>query len=376
MANGHQKLAPSSASRWAGQCPGSVPLEAQYPQLAQDPDAAEGDAAHWVVAVLLHGNQAPPVGAIAPNGVVVDDEMLEAAEMMADDVLTRAAGAVLHIEEFVGCPSVHPDNGGTPDVWWVSAATGGWILHVYDFKYGHRFVDAWENWQCLDYASGILDTHLRGYDRNKITLEINVVQPRNYHPSGPIRRWTIECGDTQFGTYEKQLFERAHAALANDPWVLVGPACRDCRGRHACQALQIAADGVADQARELTVAELPPAALGAHLRMLERAEAILDARLTGLREQAEILIRAGQRVPFYTVKQAVGRLKWSKPIEEVAILGDALGLRLTKPAVITPTQAKKLGLTSEIIAAYAENPPGEFKLTQVTQDDARKVFTK
>lgn len=313
----------------------------------------------------------------APNGVVIDDEMLEAAEMMVDDVLARAVGAILHIEEFVGCPSVHPENGGTPDVWLVVAAPpGGWVLRIYDFKYGHRFVDAWENWQCLDYAGGILDTHLRGYDRNKITVEINVVQPRNYHPSGPIRRWSIEAGDTQLGRYTIQLHERAAIATSNSPWVQVGEECRDCRGRHACEALQIAADGIADSIRDLAVAELPPDALGIHLRALERAEAILDARLTGLREQAAITIRAGTRVPFYALKQATGREKWSKSVEEITILGDMLGLQLSKPSVITPAQARRLGVTDEIVSAYADRPPGEFKLSPVTQDDVKRIFSK
>lgn len=348
-------------------------VEAKYPQLTQDQEAADGEAAHWVGASVLKGGPGTSVavGSNAPNGVVLDDEIIESAQVYIDDVTERAGAAVLHIEEFVWCPSVHPDNGGTPDLWWINGAPGGWVLHVYDFKHGHRFVDAFENWQCLDYASGILDLPaLRGYDRNEITVEINVVQPRSFHPTGIIRRWTLNAG-SDLPKYVEQMKQRA-----GESYLYVGAACRDCRGRHACPALQVVADGIADEVCETYVVELPPDALGAELRMLERAEKLLDARLTGLREQATMLIRAGTHVPFFQLKQSFGREKWNKPVEEIILLGELLGLQLAKPAAITPAQARKLGVTKEITTLYAGQAPGEMKITPVTEADVRKVFSK
>lgn len=351
-------------------------MEAAYPQLEQDPEAAEGDAAHWIVATVLRGGAAAAAGMFAPNGVVVTDEMLEAAEIMVDDVRERSAGAILHIEEFVWCPSVHPENGGTPDIWWIGGAPGAYTLHIYDFKYGHRFVDAWENWQCLDYASGILDLpELRGYPREGIQVEINVVQPRNFHPDGMIRRWVLGAGH-DLDTFVGQMRQHAADADGPKPWVRVGAECRDCRGRHACQALHNAADGVADIAGVMSAVELPPEALGVELRMLERAEKLLDARLTGLREQAEIMIRQGKRIPFFQLKQGNNREMWTKSVEEIALVGELLGLQLTTQKPVTPAQARKLGVTTEIVAAYSTRPPGEFKLVPVTEDDVRKVFSK
>lgn len=374
----HAKLQPSSAARWAGQCPGSVQLEAKFPQAVQSAEAAEGDAAHWVVATVLRGGAYPAAGTLAPNGVILDDDMLDAAEVMVDDVRARSAGAVLHIEERVSIAEVHPDNWGTPDVWWITTQEHGFVtLHLYDYKYGHRFVDAFENWQCLDYATGILELPAPAFpdiSHALIKIEINVVQPRNYHPSGMIRRWELTAAE--LSKYSEELRQRAVEATSPKPWSRVGRECRDCRGRHACQVLQYAADNVADIAGETVAVELPPVAVGVELRMLERAAKLLDARLTGLREQAMFQIRAGTAIPFFQLKQGQAREKWAKPLSEIEVLGELVGQKLTKAEPVTPAQARKLGVPDEVVAAYSFRPPGEFKLVPVTDQDAKRIFGK
>ena len=53
MTNKHSKLSPSSAHRWMA-CPGSVRLEAQFPD-ESSPYAKEGTTAHELVESMMRG---------------------------------------------------------------------------------------------------------------------------------------------------------------------------------------------------------------------------------------------------------------------------------------------------------------------------------
>ena len=70
------------------------------------------------------------------------------------------AGSVSHykIEERVAIPAVHANNWGTPDTWIFghNATSGRARLVVIDYKFGHEFVEVFENWQLVDYLFGIL----------------------------------------------------------------------------------------------------------------------------------------------------------------------------------------------------------------------------
>ena len=374
----HRPLPPSSAPRWAGQCPGSVAVEAAHPEAGKSAEALEGDAAHEVLATVLRGGSAPSVGSVASNGVVIDDEIIESVEVFTDDVLeTHGSDALgkLHVEEYVDCATIHPDNGGTPDVWWSAAGMNGGYLFIADYKHGHRFVDAFENWQLIDYAAGLLATvpKLQKLPLESIQVIFTIGQPRSFHPLGPIRRWTTTAAALQ--PYFATLRAMAAEAMSPSPRTIVGPECRDCTGRHACQSLQNAADNVADIAGGVVTFELPPVALGVELRMLDRAEKLLAARLTGLREQALALRRKGVAIPFYELKQGEGRERWTVPVEEVQALGTLVGHDLTKPKPLTPSQVRKLGVDADVVALYSERPKGELKLVQVTDSTARKVFS-
>jgi hypothetical protein len=377
----HAPLPPSSAARWGDQCPGSATLERADANVT-DEDAAEGHAAHWVAAEGL-ATRSVRVGTPAPNGVIVDDEMLEAAEMYVDDVNDQHKPSVAlmntlwHVEERVNCSRIHADNWGTPDLWSFTPNDGlGGLLLVYDFKYGHRFVDAFMNWQMIDYVAGIVERpEFIGLDHREITVIMNVVQPRNYHPVGPIRRWSVKLNELH--KYFEHLQMSAAEATSENPPTRVGPECRDCKGRHACEALHLAADSVADIAGGVAQINLPPDALGVELRMLKRAQTLLDARVTGLEMQALNEIRSGKTVPFFMLEQPQGREHWTKPPEEIAALGAAMGVELLKPNVlITPAQARKAGLDETIVAGFSERPRGALKLVPANTTQTRKVFSK
>lgn len=380
----HAPLAPSSAHQWAPDegCRGSVALQQLYPDAEDSPEAREGTAAHWYVSELLQGRDVA-VGAVAPNGHPVDAEMVDCAlDFLVDirDTLKAATHKGLRVEERVSISVVHPDNWGTPDAYLMDRPNK-W-LHVWDYKYGHRFVDAVGNWQLLDYACGIMETEGLSpdvpYDHpdswHGWRISINVAQPRNFSPLGPIREWYLS-GETLRDTWLPKLRKAAYEAMQPGAPLRTGAHCRDCSARHACPALQQAGAIAMDVSLTAQPVNLPPHAVGLELRQIDDAIKRLEARKTGLEEQALGLIRGGTLVPFYSVEHATGRERWTVPAAEVVLMGDMFGVDLRKePQAITPTQARKAGVDATVIAAYAEKPSGALRLKRVADDAARLAF--
>lgn len=378
----HSKAPISSAARII-QCNGSVPLEALNPETEQSEDARNGDAAHWIAATLLSDlkkfrqSRLFRPGTAAPNGVVIDDEMIEAADIFTSyvhDLVGSDALEAMHVEETIYAPAIHSECWGTPDVWWASVGAAGAIVHIPDFKYGHRFVDAFENWQCIGYGAAVLSRpEFSGIDRNQIQMNFHIIQPRNYHAAGPIRTWTTTAATLI--PYWEQLTLAYAAAFSQSPLCMTGDECRDCRGRHYCPALAKAADNAMDFAGQSTPLNLTTEALAVELRMIHAAKKRLDARATGLEEQALSILRSGQRVPGFMLGQGQAREQWTVDADTVAAMADGFGIDVRKPpSVITPAQARKAGLDVEVVKAISTRPAGALKLEPVTDEKLRKVF--
>lgn len=376
----HAFLAPSSAFRWV-RCALSAALEAAYPEVEASPSSLEGTAAHWAVQMLLQGTPAA-VGTQAPNGVAVTQEMLEAAELVRDDIAATLGpdwAKYLVIERPVQIPRVHPTlNWGTPDYRaWGRLNNGRLCLYVWDFKFGHGVVEAFENWQMTDYTAGLLDeAGVDGIQDQETVVEMIVIQPRAFHRQGPVRRWRVQASDLR--AHVNILANAARVATAPNPPATPTPeGCENCTGRHACEALQRAAYAVADKGGQYGALDLPPHALGLELRALKRAQALLDARVTGLEAQVVATIKRGALVPFWMMESVPGRLAWTRPAAEVFALGDMLGIDLRKAAEpITPTQAKAAAKgMAALFDAYADRPPGAAKLMADDGSKARLTFS-
>ena len=389
LAEAHAKLAPSSAHIWAGDgtpgsgCAASVGLRDLYPEPDDTDEAREGTAAHFYATEMLQGRDPfalPNVQAVAPNGVPIDAEMVDCAQGLLVDVrdvyyAQKGLGGdpQMYVEARVHMPIVHAENWGTPDVLVIDRPRKK--LFVWDYKYGHRFVDAVGNLQLIDYAIGALQTHgIPCADWPHWTVQINIAQPRNYHRFGPIREWQTD-GRVLLDTYVPALYEAAKAAFEPDPKYQTGEHCRDCSARHACPALQQAGAIAMDVSLRSAPVDLPPHAVGLELRQIDDALARLKARQTGLQEQALGLIRSGTTVPFYTAQHAVGRERWTVPAAEVLALGEMFGKALAKPVEpITPKQARDLGIDETVISAYAERPRGALRLEPVDDNAAALAF--
>jgi Protein of unknown function (DUF2800) len=347
------------------QCPGSLTLQALYPEREDTPDAMAGTAAHWVLQQMLTTGRDPQVGELADNGVAVTLEMIEAAAECAEDVRHTLAGtsAVPVVEQYIGLPRVLDGCGGTPD---VRASLSPRMHYAWDFKFGHRYVPAFENWQLIGYASGF------AMDEPGATVVLKIVQPRSFHVDGPVRTWRLQAQD--LAPYVQRLHVAAHEAVGRDPQLRTGPACQDCTARHACPALTERAYEAREVSGKTHPLEITGSLLAVELRTLWDARDRLDARISGLEAQAEALLRT-QAVPGLRLTHGQGRAAWSRPVEEVKAMADMLGVSVLKPpALITPPQAEAAGMPAELVAAYSHRPSGAAKLVADDGTFARQVF--
>lgn len=377
MTTGHAFLAPSSAPRWA-KCERAPSLEAANPETEESPESLEGTAAHWVVQVLLQSGQLPALGTQAPNAVAVTREMHDGAHLVKRAVLERIGSDWQHrmfIEtRLPPTKRIHVSQcWGTPDyLAWSRLPDGRLKLHIFDFKFGHRIVDVREHEQLVAYAAMAIDQ--AGANDLQTIVDFTIIQPRAPHRDGPVRSWMVLAADLR-GLINR-LASQAEAATLPDAKARPDPeACRDCRGRHACDGLQreafhALASGYAGGAHDLT-----PHALGLELRSLARGQALLEARVSGLQAQAEAMLRRGDVVPFWKMSSKPGRLAWNRPIQEVQALGAMMGVELSKPDVITPTQAVAAGLPESLVKMYAGRPPSAMKLEADDGTDARLTFS-
>lgn len=351
-------------------------MKRDYPQ-DDTPESLEGNAAHWLFAEMLAGREVLE-GATATNGVIVTDEMLEGAELFVDTVRQRMPRDRFNVrvEELIACHFVHQQCWGTPDVWGYDGVNK--VLEVIDYKYGHRFVDEYENDQGVTYISGCIDeiAAIVGMQPaildQKLTVNFTIVQPRCFYKGSPVRTWSVKGSDLR--AQVNKLKRAADLALSPNPVAVTNSECRDCSGRHACPALQKAAYADAEFSAMSTPVELSPQASSLELKMLERALERLQARVEGLRESVTAYVRQGYSVPWHRAEQSFGRQQWAMPAEQVIAMGELMGANLSKPGVKTPKQAIKLGIDEGVISAYTVTPLGSMKLVPDNPADARRVF--
>jgi len=360
----HARISPSGMAVTVG-CHGSVIMQERYPN-TPSADSIEGNASHWVAAHMLLGK---PYGKVDPAGTVLDRDMVRHATKFAEYVLSIIRHReLLRVEEYIDLPAIHAECGGTPDAHYLDRKANA--LHIFDYKYGYSWVEAFENWQGLAYAAGIMGviTHLPA----DFTIHIHIVQPRASHPDGPIRTWSLKV--SELIRYVERMAAAARAALEPNPVCTTGKWCKNCRARHECPTLQVSGYDILDLAGPSVPRELTNQQRGAELCLLTRGMALLKARITGLEAQVEADLRAGQMYTTHHLGAGRGATIWDRPNDEVYALGVACGKDLRQDKPITPTQAKDAGIHPDIIKVYSKRIPGKLKLKESDPNQGKKLF--
>lgn len=344
-------------------CPGSRSLRAGLPPEPDTPESIEGDVAHWVALQAALGNSVP--AGTERKGIKVDDDMLDGARLWLETIGEGGAHEVP-----IMIPDVHPDCWGTADFWrWDE---DDHILDVMDYKYGHLYVEEFENSQLMAYASGLLRT----FDApNHTRVRLTVVQPRCYSAK-PVRTWTTTAENIR--KLVAEIAEKVRIATDTSVPVMcyTGPHCLYCPARHICGTLQSASNTVMTFAQYASSNDLDPGPLGVELHLIDKAMELLKGRRSGLAIQAEIYIKEGKRIPNWEMKPGRSNLAWNDP-QKAIIEGDAMGVNLRKEVVpITPTQALDRKLLDEAtINELASRPPAPQKLSYVSLFSIRKALS-
>ena len=375
MSGTHSILAPS-AMAITMQCAASPRMRQPYMNQPGTPESMEGDAAHWLACEVAMGRTGYAVGMTTPDAVPVTQDMIDGAELFAEVV-----GEFATHETRVSIASVHPHMFGTPDADYIEPGT----LAVYDYKFGHRFVEVFENWQLLAYARGVVETRLAGQCPDRIVFTI--VQPRAYHKDGPVRTWS--CSAAELYAYTVRMHAAAHAAVdldgvpKPDAPAQTGPECRDCEARHECTLFQAVASRLADEAGRTERFNLPAPQLGAELSYLDEVIDRLKSRRDGLEIQAEDHLRHGRAVPGYEMGEGQANEKWRDDVSVDEVVGFA---RILHPALVVCSDVKLLTLTQTRAAlkrrkidvaaldGYAVRNRGAMKLQKSSTIRARRAF--
>lgn len=364
MNNEHSLLAPSSAARRMA-CPGSRYLESLYPQTETSDAAREGEQAHRIAASMLKD----PTGIPIFGSVFVPDDMMHGARLYIDDITKTATISEIHIEDRVDISCIHPEMWGTPDAWCYDLSN--MIIYIWDYKYGFGQVEVYENWQLIAYSAGILDLlQINPAYNSIIKIIFTIVQPRGYHRDGPVRKWEISYYKLQ--DYFDLLRINSILSLLPAAPVQPSPQCTYCRARHACPALQQAALTAVDMAGENVPFDLNPTQTGSELRILHHSAELLDARITGVEQQAISMIKRGDSVTGYMLESSPGREVWGTNTGVISQIAEVMGIDIKKPAeLITPKQAIKAGIPKDLVNKFSEYKPSALKLTEVR---AERIF--
>ena len=124
--------------------------------------------------------------------------------------------------------TVHSLNEGTVDCF-LFDRTGG-DLYLWDYKFGYLVVEAFENWQVINYTAGIVELfNIDGIEDQNITVHLRIVQPCAHHVDGPIRTWSVKLSDLR--AYFNVLKSNAAIAMSNDSVIRSGSHCVYCTAR-------------------------------------------------------------------------------------------------------------------------------------------------
>jgi len=349
---------PSAANRWASfnGCPGSVQLESHYPDEETD-SAIEGTAAHELLEMVMTSNidAFDMVDKPTANGLFFTEEMAVAVTETFNHVMAIAPLHEWHVEEYVNIDMVLFGHGGTPDLWHYNPNTE--TLTIPDLKFGWGIVEAFENWQLLDYAVGIY-YHLLKHNNMISKIDLIIHQPRPHHPDGKFRMWSLTVEQLQ--PYFEQL---KFAANSTADYITTGAHCRHCTAMQGCPAGRLAVLSIVAFAYKPMIEEYTDEGLSNEKDIIDIGMKILKQRSESIDGLIEERINDGHIVPGYGFERSTARRKWLPGATEKLKAYSLLYAKpLTKEAPITPTQAKKLGMSESLINEMSIIPETGLKL--------------
>jgi hypothetical protein len=378
----------SAAPRWVN-CNGSIKLAEGDPPQEDTQDTREGTAAHHVAEQMLNAFKigqnwfeigAALIGVADPDGTIIDDDMFDAA-LTYVQIIVKVVGndperrKYLFIELKVKSTYLDPEAWGTSDAIFYDVTTN--TLYVWDFKYGHGSVVAFENYQLLGYAQAAVE--IFNYKRLNPRLSLHIVQPRCYDGQGALRSWEIAFDFIR--TYINKMSHAIQTYRMGKPLCVSGPWCRDCEVGHKCPSLTGASAVAVDLSHKPIPLEFAAEGLAYEKTVIDAAIDRMTQRKSAIDALMEKRVRGGELIPGFCMEQQYGFKGWNQPIKNIFMMGDLLKVNLRKPeAAISPTQAitllKKAGHDTNTINAFYSVPKTGSKLVPDDGSKAAQIFSQ
>lgn len=364
-------------------CPLSVAISEQFPALKEDPSGPEGTAAHEVWLMMLNG-YTPEIGEMTSERMPVTVEMIDGAQQFVDkihsivdpyDAMFRA-----RFEERVTMSGIHRILFGTPDGS-INLLEECGEYHLVDYKFGHRSVCPFENWQLALYFYGECERlGLTDEQIDNAKVFFHIVQPRCYTYRSTPMTWETT------GSNLRKMWDKARAAayeaitMELAAYACMGEWCRDCPGRRACPTFRRNAGANIDWSSRAWPSQMSTEDAGIELTYVQAAVEQLKAYQVALEQQVEFDIGQGEHSPHWAIEGRPGKgREWLIPIADIFAIGDSLEVDLRKKQEpITPSQAidllKKKGFDRSLIDEYSAPKKGGVALVPKTSTLASRVF--
>ncbi len=367
----HSTLGASGAERWMA-CPGSVTLlkHLDLPPEGDEPDyRAEGTAAHEVAATCLqHNLEAWETIGTVVEGVEITQEIAGAVQVYLDEIAAIRKNCVIErefIETPIERPDVHKMYYGTVDYAAIARDRGAngepvgpRMLIQRDYKHGEGVVvEADDNPQCKYYAFGILQ-----FCEDVEIIDLGIVQPRAFHPDGPIRT-AFTSADVLRAWVQEELVP-AMVATEMDSSLDAGKWCRFCPAKLVCPMMK----GIFGAAMKVDPREhihLTDEEIGRQYQYLQAAKQYARA----LEEEAFRRLNLGRACPGVKLVNKKANRVFNAGADQIfkARFGEKA---FTEPKLKTPAEMEKLDAEAKaLVKKWAHTP--NTGLTVALESDKR-----
>lgn len=320
----HAFFAPSSMGKTA-YC-SYAPHIAQLFDDEDSQEAKEGTAAHWVLEQALKFQTVDGIDQYLnyehENGVFITLEIIESVIEgfnCIEELVTSLGLSLSDVssEQRVYATQIHPELcWGTTDIKFYHKPTK--TVYVRDFKHGMLLVEAFECWQLIAYACGLLSEH-----PDAEYVDLGIIQPPPYHKDGIHRSWVISV--ERLGGYIQHLANQCNESLTN-PRMVTGDHCRYCSGRLNCDAFLNSVCNAIDMSRVPALADMSYEQLAKMHIMVSRAQTALKDFMRVSETELISKIQAGERIKGLTLEQNLGRSFWKYNDEKIIMVCDSLGI--------------------------------------------------
>lgn len=379
----HAKLSPSARHRWQ-LCPGSVRMEAQYPE-GGTPSAAATDGTHthtlleYCVKRLmmgLDGNANSFIGVTLKDDdgeFTVDAARAERVEFAMEYLRGRsfATGATIKAEEMVDPKYLlgRDDMTGTVDVQLICPE----VLEVIDYKDGMGVVDAVDNPQLEQYVFGALSPFYRDGIKLPEWIRMTIIQPK-LRELGQAGISHHEVLTADFVANHRQIVNEANATDAKDAPLVAGEKqCRYCAHGGNCSERTTAmlakagikfgsTETVLKQTMEKSPLDLTPA----QFREIIEALPMIRTWLDGVEEAALAKIQSGTPIEGLKAVRGRGMRSWALPEEELQVKLTKMGVpkkEIWETKIISPAKVEKLRWTKKD-GTTKQLTPNQLKMVQ------------